>query len=443
MPMSPATRLQSGPRGPSAPGSSAWNGPSSPTRPPPPPPCKAARSIGSTPPRSTSPRGSPNPQRGRAQRSPFGLGSVARFLRHPAVQQACFAHRRDAIAGGLPPLHPTATRRELLHLLLRLPLRPARRHRIRRDTMGHPRTSRKLRAAVKLPATMEGRHHQQSTTPCWATGASSPLTRAQARLRRADGRHGFWHHVARAPQGAGGAGRLEHLPYLGRPSRSPTAISYFTRGRPRRLARLYISPEAERLVGTWMSATTETTRQTAFEAAQRLALDDVASFPRHWRPGRPGHAGIINTTTRCLERRRGGWRGEGGGGPLRKVAQRPVSTTNIRRRTGLILPAVDMAGLREKSRSRSVSIHASQARRCGTDTVNRQAGRNVPTKPRDPRFHLAEIARSAAPRHSKQSDQRKTSAISILSTWGHRAARSIQACHSSGRTLRMDLGLVA
>ena len=72
------------------------------------------------------------------------------------------------------------------------------------------------------------------------------------------------------------------------------AISYFTRG----LAEggwpgSYISPEAERLVDTWMSATTESARQAAFDAAQRLALDDVAVIPLgFWRPKTAYHKGI-------------------------------------------------------------------------------------------------------------------------------------------------------
>lgn len=64
------------------------------------------------------------------------------------------------------------------------------------------------------------------------------------------------------------------------------AVNYFTRGPAEGgWPGWYISPEAERLADDWMSATTDTARQAAFEAAQRLAMDDVATIPLgFWQP---------------------------------------------------------------------------------------------------------------------------------------------------------------
>jgi peptide/nickel transport system substrate-binding protein len=64
------------------------------------------------------------------------------------------------------------------------------------------------------------------------------------------------------------------------------AVNYFTRGPAEGgWAGWYVSPEAERHVDDWMSAPDAASRQAAFDAAQRLAMDDVATVPLgFWRP---------------------------------------------------------------------------------------------------------------------------------------------------------------
>jgi peptide/nickel transport system substrate-binding protein len=64
------------------------------------------------------------------------------------------------------------------------------------------------------------------------------------------------------------------------------AVNYFTRGPAENgWAGWYISPEAERHVEDWMSATDPAARQAAFDAAQRTAMDEVATIPLgFWRP---------------------------------------------------------------------------------------------------------------------------------------------------------------
>ncbi len=64
------------------------------------------------------------------------------------------------------------------------------------------------------------------------------------------------------------------------------AVNYYTRGPAEGgWAGWYVSPEAERHADAWMSATDPTTRQAAFDAAQRTAIDEVATIPLgFWRP---------------------------------------------------------------------------------------------------------------------------------------------------------------
>jgi peptide/nickel transport system substrate-binding protein len=64
------------------------------------------------------------------------------------------------------------------------------------------------------------------------------------------------------------------------------AVNYNTRGPAEGgWAGWYISPEAERITDDWLAATTPAARQAAFDAAQRLAMDDVPFVPLgFWRP---------------------------------------------------------------------------------------------------------------------------------------------------------------
>jgi peptide/nickel transport system substrate-binding protein len=64
------------------------------------------------------------------------------------------------------------------------------------------------------------------------------------------------------------------------------AVNYNTRGPAEGgWAGWYISPEAERITEAWMAATTEAERQANFDAAQRLAFEDVPFVPLgFWRP---------------------------------------------------------------------------------------------------------------------------------------------------------------
>jgi peptide/nickel transport system substrate-binding protein len=64
------------------------------------------------------------------------------------------------------------------------------------------------------------------------------------------------------------------------------AVNYNTRGPANGgWSGWYISPEAERIADAWMAATTEAERQTQFDAAQRLAWDDVPFVQLgFWRP---------------------------------------------------------------------------------------------------------------------------------------------------------------
>ena len=64
------------------------------------------------------------------------------------------------------------------------------------------------------------------------------------------------------------------------------AVNYYTRGPAEGgWAGWYVSPEAEKHADAWMSATTPDARQAAFDAAQRTAIDEVATIPLgFWRP---------------------------------------------------------------------------------------------------------------------------------------------------------------
>jgi peptide/nickel transport system substrate-binding protein len=64
------------------------------------------------------------------------------------------------------------------------------------------------------------------------------------------------------------------------------AVNYYTRGPAEGgWAGWYVSPEAERYADSWMSATDDASRQAAFDAAQRHAMDDVVTVPLgFWRP---------------------------------------------------------------------------------------------------------------------------------------------------------------
>ena len=64
------------------------------------------------------------------------------------------------------------------------------------------------------------------------------------------------------------------------------AVNYYTRGPAEGgWAGWYTNPEAERLTEAWLAAADPATRQAAFDAAQRLAWDDVPTVPLgFWRP---------------------------------------------------------------------------------------------------------------------------------------------------------------
>ena len=64
------------------------------------------------------------------------------------------------------------------------------------------------------------------------------------------------------------------------------AVNYYTRGPAEGgWAGWYVSPEAEKHADAWMSAADPASRQAAFDAAQRTAIDEVATVPLgFWRP---------------------------------------------------------------------------------------------------------------------------------------------------------------
>jgi len=75
------------------------------------------------------------------------------------------------------------------------------------------------------------------------------------------------------------------------------AENYYTRGPAEGgWAGWYVSPEAERHAEAWMSATDPAARQAAFDAAQRTAMDEVATVPLgFWRPKTAFRKDITNT----------------------------------------------------------------------------------------------------------------------------------------------------
>ncbi len=234
--------------------------------------------------------------------SPFGLGSVARFnfaippFNNPALRRIV----RDAITQEdyLRSIHGDDEKSYSTCYSAFLCGLPGVTE-YAKDTMGAPKDFTKLRAAVKA-AGYNGEKVIVINPVDYAVLGNQGLITADVlrqlgfdvQVDSMDFGTMMQRRTSKAAIGQGGWS-IFHTSAAALSLANP-AISYFTRG----LAEggwpgSYISPEAERLVDTWMSATTESARQAAFDAAQRLALDDVAVIPLgFWRPKTAYHKGI-------------------------------------------------------------------------------------------------------------------------------------------------------
>jgi peptide/nickel transport system substrate-binding protein len=230
--------------------------------------------------------------------SPFGLGSVARFnfaqppFNNPTLRRIV----RDAITQEdyLRSIHgDDSSSYSTCYSAFLCGLPGVTEY--AKATMGAPKDYAKLASAVKAAVKAAGYNGEKVViiNPVdYAVLSNQGLITAET-LRKIgfnvevddmDFGTMLQRRTSKAPAGQGGWS-IFHTSAAALSLANP-AISYFTRG----VAEggwpgSYISPEAERLVDTWMSATSDEARQTAFDAAQRLALDDVAIVPLgFWRP---------------------------------------------------------------------------------------------------------------------------------------------------------------
>lgn len=237
--------------------------------------------------------------------SPFGLGSVARFnfanppFNNPALRRIV----RDAVGQVeyMRAIHGDDDQGYSTCYASFLCVLPGVTE-FRTATTGQPNDFASLRAAVK--AAGYGGEKVTVINPTDYSFMSSQGVITADLLRKlgfdvdveeVDFGTSIQRRVSKAPAGKGGWS-VFHTSAAALSLANP-AVNYFTRGPAEAgWAGWYASPQAESLVTAWMTAPDDTSRQAAFDAAQRLAWDDVSIVPLgFWRPKTAYRKDIVGT----------------------------------------------------------------------------------------------------------------------------------------------------